>query len=112
MDLQFELTRVFCASHKSTDWSDVEDTNVREGLLEIHRLQGRSVHYNWHQAQYMLSFMPRLCKAKTWRTSVLWYLQKFDMDVDVGDGSVDFRGQPSKKSTSGGWKAAYFIMGI
>lgn len=39
-------------------------------------------------------------------------LAKVDMGEDVGDGSVDFRGRPSKKSTSGGWKAAYYIMGM
>lgn len=32
MDLQFgvDLVQVSCASPKSADWSDVEDTNVRE----------------------------------------------------------------------------------
>ncbi|KAG0576798.1 hypothetical protein KC19_5G108500 [Ceratodon purpureus] len=38
--------------------------------------------------------------------------QPLDGDEYVGDGSVDIRKRPSKKSASGQWKAAYFIMGV
>jgi hypothetical protein len=37
--------------------------------------------------------------------------QSLEEDDVVGDGSVDIRGRPSKTSTSGRWKAVYFIMG-
>jgi hypothetical protein len=37
--------------------------------------------------------------------------QSLEGDDVVGDGSVDIRGRPSKTSTSGRWKAVYFIMG-
>jgi peptide/histidine transporter 3/4 len=36
--------------------------------------------------------------------------QSLEGDDVVGDGSVDIRGRPSKTSTSGRWKAVYFIM--
>ena len=36
--------------------------------------------------------------------------QPLDGDEYVGDGSVDIRRRPSKKSASGRWKAAYFVL--
>lgn len=34
-----------------------------------------------------------------------------DEDDIVGDGSVDLRGGPVSRRTTGGWKACYFIFG-
>jgi hypothetical protein len=48
--------------------------------------------------------------AATTTTSAPDSQQQQQLNI-VGDGSVDIHGKPSNKTTSGRWKAAYFLMG-